>query len=319
MKVLQVDLLKDKFPPPPLRRYATFFWMKHAGACDDLLGEVELPRYIVKCTDKSTRLINHYKGYHLPGPQPNSPLVEAEWNFLVLLASEGCTQLLIRHASCQKCSTDEDTAAKKLLAAEPMLSAEDDEVMEGYSDYSFHSIEISPFWDRALYHATIMGHNKTVRHLQQTNSTKGDPNKLIRSDSALWHACYKGHHDIVKTLLETGGDLLHHVYGSYEYCMHAAVACQHINVIETILSHESDAVKHSLGQQDYNGQNVLHVAATYGKTKALRVLLAKVEKLGMLEELTRSRDLAGRTPLQVAEPDDKEDILNVFAWFGVEE
>ncbi|KAK6074568.1 hypothetical protein SCUP515_06440 [Seiridium cupressi] len=215
------------------------------------------------------RYIGAYKEGREASFAENNLFVEEEDNFLVLIAAEGCSKLVSRHARwCCKCLRGN---------AQPSNAQPSNDSATGPASV--------PIWDRALFSATIHRHVKTVRSFRQLDAYKVDPNRMVTRSNAIYKACYLGHVEILKELLSMGADVLREVPSGYRTGLHAAVACDHDYIVKEIFKHhksDDDAqniITHGVKFGSESGFNILHMAARFNGRKVAKVILKRIEEM----------------------------------------
>ncbi|KAK6838138.1 hypothetical protein PG987_006419 [Apiospora arundinis] len=289
----------------PLGAYAGYFWLKHAQESDALLptdDTIDLPRDVYQCPRRNQLpvLANLYQEYHKDRLLPNTLLIEGEPNLVVLMASAGCSNLVLRHA--QRCT---------LCASKPKGGADSNTTAE---------IPKSDLANRALFQAAV-NENVTMIRLfaQHRDVLRIDPNYVFTApdrpfqSSAIYKACYVGHAEMVRELLGMGADIGRATPGGYRTGLHAAAACSHVAVLGVIFDHASrqlgqDSSRYLLsltaGVSDVGeGSTALHVAVYYGSADSVRCLLQRLEdKVDEAEwdEVLGLRTLDGKTAVDLA-------------------
>ncbi|KAK8016653.1 hypothetical protein PG993_014842 [Apiospora rasikravindrae] len=294
----------------PLGAYAGYFWLRHAQESDALLptdDDIDLPRDVYQCPRRKQLpvLANLYQEYHKDRLLPNTLLIEGEPNLMVLMASAGCSNLVLRHA--KKCT---------VCASKPRGGPDNNTTTE---------IPKSDAADRALFQAVANENVAMIRLFAQHRDVLPiDPNYVFSApdsgtglspfqSSAIYKACYVGHAEMVRELLDMGADIGRAVPGGYRTGLHAAVACRQMAVLGVIFDHASRQWGQgsprrllSLTADVWNvgkGVTALHVAVYYGRAESVRWLLQRLEDRvdeAEWDEVLELRTLDGKTALDLA-------------------
>lgn len=122
----------------------------------------------------------------------------------------------------------------------------------------------------------------------------------------LYYAISTGFLEGVNCLLDEFSICTSKTYSNGFFPVHLASKSGHVRVLQKLFQHCPDA-----GQfVTRKGQNILHVAAKYGKENAIRFIL----KTPDLELLINEKDNDGNTPLHLATSNWHPKVVSSLSW-----
>ncbi|XP_015887350.3 protein ACCELERATED CELL DEATH 6 [Ziziphus jujuba] len=119
-------------------------------------------------------------------------------------------------------------------------------------------------------------------------------------------AAFTGYLEGVQKILEKSRHLAYLRHENGFFTIHQASKKGHIQIIQELLKHCPDSIELLNSKK----QNILHVAAKYGKSKTVRYMLKNPE----FEMLINKKDYKGNTPLHLASEKGHPEVVSDLIW-----
>ena len=285
MNVIDTVLI-DEEDDGPITQYAYSQWMYHARHSREHLSGAELPKCITQCGYQADKLAKRYQSHIRKNEALNSFYIQDEVNLMVLLAAEGCSEVLQNHLDhCHSCAEELDIS----------------DGPEGGPSV----------WERALFYATFSQHLSVVQTLIKKAGKQCNPNRKMYRSNAIYRACFTGQVEIVKLLLSVGADPTARVEECYVTPLHAATTRNKADVIKVLLRSDRHDARELLSARGRDDSTPLHLVGLYpNKEEAAKVLLEQIREENIsADEIFALRDKHGKTVLDVMHERGRKKLL----------
>lgn len=288
-KVINMETM-DENMESPFAQYVGYHWIHHARLSGKLVNDMKLPAAVINCGYKSGRLVAFYQSQYSKNPETaelNTDYLKEETNLMVVLAAEGCSEIIEEHIShCRKCG-------KEMKAPESSTTA-------------------PTVWDRALFHAAFSKQAGVVKILRTKARHKCHANRMVYNDTAMYRACLEGEVEIVECLLQMGFDCQMKVKNVYATGLHAATYRNWERTLRTLFSFQGHDTRQLLELRDYEGYTPLHIACSNNYIQSARVFLEYIEVKELpADEIFALKDKDGKTPLDLASENGHKSLVTL--------
>lgn len=262
----------------PFLPYASQFWTVHGRNANEAIDDgFEPPKFVTNCSYKTKGIISRYKKHSNDPYSLNylqiADITKTGWladnaTMLMLLAFEGCGNLLARHGDlCTRKDCRESSATVQDAFALALLRG----------------------WKAGV---------EAVRDVAQKRSIKLDPTitaHFTKGICPLQWICKRGQHEILKSIMNLGWDTSS---TAARVSFLEGVNRGHVGIVELFLDDAGDDVLGLLSWQSSQGYTALHYAASAGRWRIFEMLL---DRLGDIPpEILTIKEKKGETVLDVA-------------------
>ncbi|KAK2605976.1 hypothetical protein QQS21_003602 [Conoideocrella luteorostrata] len=237
--------------------YAARFWTEHARqGGGSIPKDFQYPNCLSECDSLDADTIvdlfkkyDRHESFKHCRQQVNTSSIQSEQSLIVLLAFEGCTELVSQHLkSCRQC-----------LSPARFEDARDVRM--------------------AFFLAACSGFSATAEAVLDSAASLGvciDVDAVFGGVTALYKACLKGKTETVEFLVRRGADVHKSLEQKYQFAFHAAAAHDGPGVVEAILRHkrgDPSEIRRLLLARTNVGCNVFHQVVYECRTQVLKLLL----------------------------------------------